>query len=134
LIHQKQEEDRMKREEDRMKQEEDRMKREEDRMKQEEDRMKQEEDRMKQEEDRMTQEEDRMKQEEDRMKQEEMLKSVMQILQQKQSSGMKQEEAPQNSLLFPMLTCLLGAVTACLVMWTVGKGRKGKQDVEASIL
>jgi hypothetical protein len=76
-------------------------------------------------------EEDRLKQEEDR----EMLKSVMQMLQQKQSSSMKQEEAPPNSVLFPMLTCLLGVVAACLVMWTVGKGQKeNKQDVEASIL
>jgi hypothetical protein len=84
----------------------------------------------KQGEDRLKLEEDRSKQEEDR----EMLKSVMQMLQQKQSSGMKQEEAPHNTVLFPMLTCLLGMVAACLVMWTVGKGRKEKQDVEASIL
>jgi hypothetical protein len=117
LMEQKQEEDRMKQEEDRMT----------DRMKQEEDRMKQEEDRMT---DRMKQEEDRMKQEEDR----EMLKSVMQMLQQKQSSGMKQEEAPHDYALFMMLACLLGLVAACLVMWTIGKGRKEKQDVEASIL
>jgi hypothetical protein len=84
----------------------------------------------KQEEDRLKQEEDRLKQEEDR----EMLKSVMQMLQQKQSSGLKQEEAPHNSVLFPMLACLLGVVSTCLVMWTVGKGRQEKQDVEASIL
>jgi hypothetical protein len=88
---------------------------------------KQEEDRLKQEEDRMT---DRLKQKEDR----EMLKSVMQMLQQKQSSGLKQEEAPHNSVLFPMLACLLGVVATCLVTWTVGKGRMEKQDVEASIL
>ncbi len=99
---------------------------------------KQEEDRLKQEEDRMTdrskQEEDRLKQEEDRMTDREMLKSVMQMLQQKQNSGMKQEGAPYNSVLFPMLACLLGVVASCLVMWTVGEGRKEKQDVEASIL
>jgi hypothetical protein len=118
----------LKLEEDRLKLEEDRMT---DRSKQEEDRMtdrsKQEEDRLKLEEDRMT---DRLKQEEDR----EMLKSVMQMLQQKQSSGMKQEEAPRNSLLFLMLVCLLAVVATCLVILTVGKGRKEKQDVEASIL
>jgi hypothetical protein len=74
------------------------------------------------------QEEDRLKQEEDR----EMLKSVMQMLQ--QSSGTKQEEVPHNSVLFLGLASLLGLVAVCLVMWTVGNGRKEKQDVEASIL
>jgi hypothetical protein len=150
LIHQKLEEHRLKLEEDRItdrsKLEEDRMtdrlkleeyrmtdrsKLEEDRLKLEKDRMtdrlKQEEDRLKLEEDRET---DRSKQEEDR----EMIKSVMQMLQQKQSSGMKQEEVPHNSVLFPMLACLLGVFATCLVIWTVGKGRKEKQDVEASIL
>jgi hypothetical protein len=76
------------------------------------------------------QEENRLQQEEDR----EMLKSVMQMLQQKQSNGMKQEEAPHNSILFLVLASLLGVIAVCLVMWTVGNGRKEKQDVEASIL
>jgi hypothetical protein len=58
----------------------------------------------------------------------------MQMRQQKQSSGMHQEEAPPDSVLFPMLTCVLGVVATCLVTSTVGKGRKEKQDVDASML